>query len=91
MSGQQNQVVQGVVALGAHVVGQELQIDLYGGTSPVCASVRYTVPEVRRRRAMHRCVQRWVRAQTPLRLIVAGASVTLREDVVRSGHPLPSR
>ena len=83
-----NEVVQGVVALGADVVGQELHVDLYGGTPALCASVRYNVPEGRRRRAMHQRVQRWVRAGTPLTLILAGTTVTLQEDVAQFGDPL---
>lgn len=78
----------GVVALGANVVGQELHVDLYGGTPALCASVRYSVPEGRRRRAMHQRVQRWVRAGTPLTLTLAGTTVTLQEDVGQFGDPL---
>jgi hypothetical protein len=83
-----SEVVHGVVALGADVVGQELHVDLYGGTPALCASVRYSVPDGRRRRAMHRRVQRWVRAGAPLTLTLAGATVTLQEDVAPLGDPL---
>lgn len=90
MATETRDVVQGVVALRADVVGSELHIDLYGGLPALCASVRYSVPEGRRRRAMNQRVQRWVRAGTPLTLILAGTTVTLQEDVTRFGDPLPS-
>ena len=83
--------MQGVVALGADVVGQELHVDLYGGTPALCASVRYSVPDGRWRRAMNQRVQRWVRAGTPLTLILAGTTVTLQEDVAQFGDPLPTQ
>lgn len=91
MSADASEVVPGVVALGANVVGQELHVDLYGGTPALCASVRYSVPEGRRRRAMHQRVQRWVRAGTPLTLILAGSTVTLQEDLAQFGDPLPTQ
>ena len=59
MPAEASEVVHGVVALGADVVGQELHVDLYGGTPALCASVRYAVPEGRRRRAMNARIQRW--------------------------------
>jgi hypothetical protein len=81
-----SEVVHGVVALGAAVVGQELHVDLYGGTPALCASVRYSVPEGRRRRAMSQRVQRWARAGTPLTLTLAGTTVTLQEEVAPLGN-----
>ena len=84
------ETVRGVVALGANVVGDELHVDLYGGVPALCASVRYSVPEGRRRRAMNQRVQRWVRAATPLTLILSGTTVTLQEDAARFGDPLPT-
>ena len=86
---EQHEVVEGVVALGANVVGQELHVDLYGGRPALCASVRYAVPEGRRRRAMNQRVQSWVRAGTLLTLTLSGTTVTLQE-LSRSGDPLPT-
>jgi hypothetical protein len=77
-----------VVALGATVVGDELHVDLYGGTPALCASVRYAVPDSRRRRGMSARVQRWVRAGTPLTLTLAGTTVTLQEELPQLGKPL---
>ena len=71
------EVVHGVVALHAATVGDELHVDLYGGHSPVCASVRFTFADARHRRAMQRRLQRWTRAATPLTLVRIGRSVTL--------------
>ena len=85
MPAEASEVVHDVVALGAAVVGQELHVDLYGGTPALCASVRYSVPEGRRRRAMHQRVQRWARAGTPLTLTLAGSTVTLQEEVASVG------
>jgi hypothetical protein len=91
VAAESSEVVHGVVALGATVVGDELHVDLYGGTPALCASIRYSVPEARRRRAMNRRVQLWVRARTPLTLILTGSTVTLQQDDTCSADPLRTR
>lgn len=55
-------------------------VDLYGGESNACGTVRLLLPDVDRRDDAVRLLDRWRRHETPVTLVASGATVALQND-----------
>lgn len=78
-----------VHSVGCH--GTTIDVDIYGGPSNVCGSVRFSFPDARERIRSRRLLQEWSRRQVPLTLISRGATVTLQNTAARMRAELDSR
>jgi hypothetical protein len=72
------EVLHGVFVLGAAVDGDMLIVDVYGSTSNVCGSVRFTFPDANERKQMLDLLQRWSADAVPLTLVRTSSSVALQ-------------
>lgn len=76
------EVLQDVIVFGVDVDGAAVLVDVYGGRSNLCGSVRFHMPEPERRDTAVGLIERWCRRSTPLTLIVRGrgSSIILQND-----------
>ena len=82
------EVLQGVLVLGVSVAGKDLLVDVYGSTSHVCGSVRFTVPGRLVRRRPAALLRRWAEEGRPLTLVQNRARVSLQDDAAVYGTRL---
>lgn len=75
------EVFQDVVVFGVAAHGPTLLVDVYGGASNLCGSVRLVIPDPESRRSALRLLRRWCRRGTPLSLITRGPAVVLQNDL----------
>jgi hypothetical protein len=82
------EVLQGVIVLGAHIDGDDVHVDVYGSTSNICGSVRFTFADPVQRTDMVAQLEHWAEDGTPLTYVQRGSSVTLQDDSALFGDPL---
>ena len=75
----------GVLVLGAESDGGDVLVDVYGSTSNVCGSIRFTSAGTAEMLAR---LQAWAEAETPLTYVRRGRSVTLQDDASLYGGQL---
>jgi len=84
------EVLQGVLVLDVAVEGADVLVDVYGSTSHVCGSVRFTFENAKRRRTMADLLRRWAREGTPVTYIRTGSTIALQNDAAVFGSQLES-
>jgi hypothetical protein len=82
------EVLQGVLVLQSWAEGEEVHVDLYGSTSNICGSVRFTFADPQERDEMVGQLDGWAAAGTPLTYVQRGTSVTLQDDTALFGDSL---
>ena len=85
-----DEALEGVRVLSVSEHRDELHVDVYGGPSHACASVRFTLPDGRARRRARAQLREWARQQSPLTLLRDGTSVTLRGSLPGSRRAEPA-
>jgi hypothetical protein len=75
------EVFQDVMVFGVATHGPAVLVDVYGGESNLCGSVRLVITDPEHRRSTLRQLERWCRRGTPLSLIAQGAAVALQNDL----------
>lgn len=91
MNSEQLTVFDDVLVHAVTCHGTTIDVDLYGGPSNVCGSVRFSFPDARERIRSRRLLQEWSRRQLPLTLISRGSTVTLQNTAARLRAELESR
>ena len=66
--------------LGAKLSGDDLLIDLYGGPSNACGSVRFTFDDDAQRTARLSLVRGWAEDQRPVALVTDDATIVLVDE-----------
>ena len=79
------EILTGVLVLGAESADGDVLVDVYGSTSNVCGSIRFTSAG---QAEMLARLQAWAEAQTPLTYVRHGGSVTLQDDASLYGGRL---
>ena len=67
----------GVLVLGAERDGGDVLVDVYGSSSNVCGSIRFTSAGTAEMLAQ---LEAWAAAETPLTYVRRGKAVTLQDD-----------
>lgn len=77
----EREIVQDVFVYGVLVEGNAICVGLYGGTSPICGTVRFTFPEPDQRAANLAILERWEREAVPLTFVNGtGSTISLIND-----------
>jgi hypothetical protein len=71
---------QDVCVFGVDVEGTSLLVDIYGGDTNICGSVRFRFPDRDERDASLEQLVRWRVEGTPLSLVTRGSMVALQND-----------
>lgn len=83
------QIVQGVVVFAVTVSPRGVvDVDLIGGRSNVCGSVRFLFDDRREQRSNVQQLRHWQRSHTPLTFVSNGQTVTLQDDDMVFGPQL---
>jgi hypothetical protein len=84
------ELVQDVVVfdVGVDALQSTVLVDLYGGLSNACGTVRLVLPDEDRRAEAVRVLERWRRHETPITLVASGTTVALQNDQARFGPEL---
>ncbi|MGH9213691.1 MAG: hypothetical protein ACRD2C_23900 [Acidimicrobiales bacterium] len=84
------ELVQDVVVfdVGVDDVDQAVLVDLYGGSSNACGTVRFLLSDQAGRDAAIRVLDRWRQQETPLTLVARGTTVALQNDQALFGSQL---
>ncbi len=83
--------MQGVVVLAVTVSQRGVvDVDLVGGLSNVCGSVRFLFSDRREQRIKVQQLRQWQRRHTPLTFVSNGQTVTLQDDDMVFGPQLDS-
>lgn len=82
------EILMGVLVLGAESADGDVLVDVYGSSSNVCGSIRFTGAGEPGTLARLRA---WAESQTPLTYVRHGSSVTLQDDAsLFGGHLEPT-
>ena len=84
----EREVLQGVLVFDVTVEGDTVNVDIYGSTSHVCGSLRYTIERPSERREKVKLLRQWSRDETPVTMVTAGPSITLVDDRALIEHLL---
>lgn len=85
------EIVQGVVVFAVTVSPRGVvDVDLVGGRSNVCGSVRFLFDDRREQRSKVQQLRHWQRSHTPLTFVSNGHTVTLQDDDMVFGPQLDS-
>lgn len=77
----EREIVQDVLVYGVSVEGNAICVGLYGGTSPICGTVRFTFPDPGQRAANVAILERWERDAVPLTFVSGtGPTISLVND-----------
>jgi hypothetical protein len=79
------EILIGVLVLGAEADAGDVLVDVYGSSSNVCGSIRFTSAG---QAEMLARLQAWAGAETPLTYVRRGRSVTLQDDASLYGGQL---
>jgi hypothetical protein len=84
------ELMQDVVVLdvGVDLHQSVVLVDLYGGASNACGTVRLQLPDDERRAEAVRVLDRWRLHETPITLISSGTTVALQNDRAHFGPAL---
>lgn len=82
------EVLTGVVVLGTTVEGDDVLVDLYGSTSNICGSVRFTFSDAAQHRDMATLLNGWASSGKALTFVRRGGSVSLQDDRTLFGDQL---
>ncbi|MFN0025697.1 MAG: hypothetical protein ACKV2O_00735 [Acidimicrobiales bacterium] len=83
------EIVQGVVVFAVTVAPRGVvDVDLVGGPSNVCGSVRFLFNDRREQRTKVQQLRHWQRRRTPLTFVSNGHTVTLQDDDLVFGAQL---
>jgi hypothetical protein len=77
------EVHQDVVILRLATEGDEVEVDVFGGTPPIVGTVSYTFPDTEQRRAHLDTLRGWEEAGTLLTYVRRGDEVALIDDAAR--------
>jgi len=74
------EILQEVRVLGVTVEGADVLVDVYGGRSTVCASIRFTFADRQRRHQAVDLLRRWQGEETALTFSSTADTITLQND-----------
>ena len=77
------EVHQDVVILRLATEGDEVEVDVFGGTPPIVGTVSYTFPDVDQRTSHVETLRGWEAAGTRLTYVRRGDEVALIDDAAR--------
>ena len=81
------EIHEGVLVLEVVVDDARVSVDVYGSSSNVCGTVRFTFPDRSRRRRRLHLLRRWRDELTPLTLVSIGSTVSLQDPATTFGVP----
>lgn len=74
------ELLQDISVFNVAVDDTDVLVDLYGGPSNACGSVRFRFTDMGRQVAAVWALERWERESTPLTLVTSGQRVSLQHD-----------
>lgn len=78
------EIIQGVLVFDVVEDGNDLHVDIYGGASNVCGTVRFTFLDPAERTSMKSVLARWQRDSTPVTFVSSDTTIALQSDAVFS-------
>lgn len=74
------EVIQNLLVLGVESDGDELRVDIYGGTDSVCGTLVYRFADRREQRERAEVLQRWCDEGIPVTYVRRDGSAALMDE-----------
>ena len=75
------EVMQNLYVLHVETEGDELRVDIYGGSDCVCGTLIYSFEDPRERRERYELLRRWCDEARPVTYVRRGGSAALMDEI----------